>query len=410
MAGSVGGAVAGAPGYAGYVPSCQQPLTSTNSSVTSRMPLVDRKLKSQLIGSSGGKVSDEADILRDPTAMYLPKRTTEKSIYSTQGEYRPDSSTWSQPKTKAALLLSSQSLNKTDVTAVPFTATSVYKGVNSIEKQPDTGFYSRVRKEEHRDAEESSNKVTKSTRSSAKEQVPTEKKLKKRMDSESMVPPKQVFEGTERRTLLGAEPVNATEFVKFLGSHESLSSSKREYGVRGYDPARNLPTTIDSLSKQATTADLLAGTAKSALGLRLPGYMGHVPAGKATMSTITSDKKDLLKQNAQNLRLLCTSKRTLPGYSGYEPKSLVNDTGRPNRPDINQTSSGESSMSVTKGAEEKAMNSLDHAKQAGIRKFFTQGDGQPDHSISEQYFVKYRPMEGYLKMGSPLDRIIPRAR
>ena len=410
MAGSVGGAVAGAPGYAGYVPSCQQPLTSTNSSVTTRMPLVNRKMKSQLIGSNYGMVSNEADILRDPTAMYLPKRTTEKSIYSTQGEYRPDTTTWTQPKTKAALLQSSQSLNKTDVTAVPFTATSVYNSVCSMEKKPDTGFYSRVRKEEHRDAEDAGQIVTKSTRSSAKERVPTERKLKKRMDGDTMVPPRQQFESTQKRSLLGAEQVNATEFVKFLGSHESKSSSKREYGVRGYDPTRNLPTSVDSLSKQATTADLLAGTAKSALGLRLPGYMGHVPAGRDTMATITGDKQDLLKQNAQNLRLICTSKRTLPGYSGYEPKSLVNDTGRPNRPDICQTSSGESSMSVTKGAEEKAMNSLTHAKQAGIRKFFTQGDGQPDHSISEQYFVKYRPMEGYLKMGSPLDRSIPRAR
>ena len=415
MAGSVGGAVAGCPGYAGYVPSCQQPLTTTNSGVTTRMNLVERSNCSQNIGLKGHTNLTDEEILHDPSMVFAPKRTTEKTLYASNGDRRVNKDDWSPPKTKANVL--AQSLASVQAASNEhlkgFRATSTYANSFASEQNKDSQFFSTVQQIEYNDAKEDLQKTSHNTRSSARLQVPMMKKLEKRCTDSAMEPPQPTFlEGQEKRVGHKPETSRAQEYVKFLGAHVSVSSSQREYGVRGYNPSNNMPSGIADMNKSSTTADLCSGTSKSTLGLRLPGYLGHVPAGKDSAATIDrTGRPDLTKMNAQNTRIICTSRRTLPGYAGYEPKSLVNDTGRPNCPDIAQTSSGLCATAVVVSSpEEKAMNDTEFAKQGGIRKFFTQGDGQPDHSISEQYFVKFRPMEGSLKMGAPLERSIPRTK
>eukprot|EP01059_Diplonema_ambulator_P017167 TRINITY_DN29154_c0_g1_i1.p1 TRINITY_DN29154_c0_g1~~TRINITY_DN29154_c0_g1_i1.p1 ORF type:complete len:410 (+),score=90.53 TRINITY_DN29154_c0_g1_i1:51-1280(+) len=409
MAGSVGGAVVGCPGYAGYIPSSQQPLTCTNSTVSERMPLINRRQVSQRMGTKGPMAVSEAEIIRDPTGAFMPKRTTEGTLYSSASSYRQDPGDWTQPKTKTKLLMESQKGRESYTRTGPaFNATSLY-GSNTMEKNKAVNFYSKVQQQEVKQGDEELTKTLHNTRSSAKQHIPTAKKHELRMNATLGLEDPQ-FEATERRKMLGAEPVSASEFVKFKGAHESKSSAQKEYGTRGFVPLASIPATVEGMSQSATTSDLFAGTTKSALGLRIPGYMGHVPNGKASKDKMRRTTPDLLKQNSQNVRLISTSKRTLPGYSGYEPKSLENDRGRPNRPDLNTTSSGAASATILADSEEKAMNKTTFAKQGGIRNFFTQGGGQPDHSISEQYFVKYRPMEGCLKMGARTERAIPIAK
>eukprot|EP01064_Diplonema_japonicum_P007088 TRINITY_DN14813_c0_g1_i2.p1 TRINITY_DN14813_c0_g1~~TRINITY_DN14813_c0_g1_i2.p1 ORF type:complete len:410 (+),score=67.33 TRINITY_DN14813_c0_g1_i2:876-2105(+) len=409
MAGSVGGAVVGCPGYAGYIPSSRQPLTSTNSTVTDRMPLISRTRSSQATGTKPSFTATEADIIRDPTGVFMPKRSTETTLYSTQGTFRPDPGDWVQPKTKRALL-ESQGQGQTSTAGGPkFSAKSLYNETNKMETNRPTNYYSSVQQAEMKGAEEDLTASFKNTRSSARQHQPTAKKQVTRVEAAAgLEAPK--FDLPPKRKILGAEPISASEFVKFKGAHESKSSSQKEYGARGYVPAANIAATVEKMSMAATTSDLFAGTAKSALGLRLPGYMGHVPCGDASKGTMKRTKPDLLKQNSQNVRLMSTSRKTLPGYSGFEPKSLENDNGMPNRPATHLTSTGVAGASVLAGETEKAMNNTTHAKQAGIRMFFTQGGGQPDHSISEQYYVKYRPMEGSLKMGARSERTIPVAK
>eukprot|EP00659_Diplonema_papillatum_P011580 gene11580-17838_t len=406
MAGSVGTAVAGLPGYAGYVPSSQQPLICSNTLVTEKMAVDAWNRRSQKIGRRD-------EVLKDTTFVFLPKRGTEASLYQAAGAVRSDPADWTQPRTKANLLTESKKRHEAGATAAGspaagerFTAKTSYTAANSVEKNKDAAFYSRVQQEEYRDAIVDMAAPALNTRSSAKQAVPTEKKLQKRKVDGGMRCCEAQYEGTVKRSLLGAEPVTSKDLVTFLGTHQQVSSYQREYGNRGHVPTKVIPTSTNpmDLSRTATTGDLGAGTAKSALGLRLPGYMGHVPSQKRNADTLhetTGGTKDI--------RLMTTSKRTLPGYTGFEPRSLVNDTGRANCPPVDLTSSGSALASALKEAGGKPNNS-EFAKKGGIRHFFTQGGGQPDHSISEQYFVKFRPMEGSLKMGPPAERAVPRTK
>ena len=413
MAGTVGGAVAGCPGYAGYVPSCQQPLTTTNSSVTNRMPLVSRVKPSQSIGLPGTVELDENELFRDPTSVVAPRRTTEATLYATQGSTRPDPSDWKQPRTKALILKESRqrATGYFEGTAT-FSANTTYGRSFELEKNRDAQFYSRVQQTEHDDAVQAQLHVVKNTRSSARAEVPTEKRNLKRAGDPHMVPAQPEFGRGEKRTPLRTDQPHAVEYVRFRGAHADRSCAQQDYGTRGYNPLACMPQSVDEMTRTGQASELFAGTAKSTLGLRIPGYLGHVPQGKATAKTLDrSERPDLLKKNAQNTRLLCTSRRTLPGYCGYEPQSLVNDKGCPNRPDVGLTSSGAAThTALVASADEKGMNNTEFAKTGGIRRFFTQGDGQPDHSISEQYYVKYRPMEGSLKMGTPSERNIPKTK
>eukprot|EP01063_Lacrimia_lanifica_P013764 TRINITY_DN20373_c0_g1_i1.p1 TRINITY_DN20373_c0_g1~~TRINITY_DN20373_c0_g1_i1.p1 ORF type:complete len:426 (+),score=152.28 TRINITY_DN20373_c0_g1_i1:52-1329(+) len=425
MAGSVGGAVVGCPGYAGYIPSCRQPLTTTNSSVTSRMDLVGRTKVSQAVGLHGPTVTSDHEILKDPTQVFLMNRSTEKTTYTAQSSHRPDAAQWKQPATKAAAVLQrnirlaetlSEKASGSNSNNVTFNASSVYRGSFEKERDPKATYFSDIQKRETKELAEA-NQVTEDlvrpTRASAKAQLPTQKRQQRR--AETCEKENQQFPSTERRTLLGVEQSvgNGQELVKFKQSYEALSSNHREFGGRGFIPTAkdHMPDSVDTLKNAATTRDLFKGTAKSTLGLRLPGYLGHVAAHPQTYDKIKYGERDLVKDAAQNIRLIATSKQTLPGYSGYEPKSLHNDREGPNKPDQGFTSSGNAALAViNSSSKEKAMNNTEHAKKIGIKKFFTQGAGQPDHSISEQFYVKFRPMEGSLKMGAPEDRIIPRTK
>eukprot|EP01062_Namystynia_karyoxenos_P035756 TRINITY_DN26112_c0_g1_i1.p3 TRINITY_DN26112_c0_g1~~TRINITY_DN26112_c0_g1_i1.p3 ORF type:complete len:200 (+),score=44.04 TRINITY_DN26112_c0_g1_i1:1-600(+) len=194
------------------------------------------------------------------------------------------------------------------------------------------------------------------------------------------------------------------------GGGIGMSTAQVDYGVRGAAPQDRMGRDPRELSDNATTMDLCQGTPRATRGLRLPGYVGHVPAVRANLMRIHGrPEDDLVRQNARNCILLSSGSRTMPGYSGFEPKSVNNDTGMPNRPPP-ATSAASVQHAAQAGEREKAMNHPDFAKNAGIRRFFTQGGGMTDHTIADQYFVKYRPMEGLLKMGAPADRNIPAAR
>eukprot|EP01062_Namystynia_karyoxenos_P063220 TRINITY_DN5603_c0_g1_i1.p1 TRINITY_DN5603_c0_g1~~TRINITY_DN5603_c0_g1_i1.p1 ORF type:complete len:454 (+),score=119.08 TRINITY_DN5603_c0_g1_i1:82-1362(+) len=423
MAGTVGGAVAGSPGYQGYVPSFEQPPACANSHVTQRLPVGSRRIASQPtkghlspLNRSGPRSPADAvpsaQPPADPSAFFLPKRLDNATLYnseSTRGALRePDE--WEYPKTKTALLEKTSRKVVRGPLPVPFTATTL----NTVQQEhldrgKDPNFFSRVRKEEW---EEDHQRLTesggKATRTSAKECAPSHTRLKKRMMPEgSCAPPKGAFVAQERRPLLGADPVAPGEYVKFKGMLSTETSSQLEYGVRGSNPQERMGATARDLSAHASTGDLLRGTPKQSDGLRIPGYVGHVPQHQDNLKKVKKDEHDdLVRMNSRNMIMMTSAGKTMSGYAGFEPKSIYNDTGKPNRPPAAATSSGGAAERAATGPE-AVLNANEYGKTQGVRKFFSQGTGSADHVISDQYFMRYRPMEGMLKMGPPADRNIP---
>eukprot|EP00755_Sulcionema_specki_P033348 Sspe_Gene.100549::Locus_75238_Transcript_1_1_Confidence_1.000_Length_712::g.100549::m.100549 len=220
MAGSVGGAVAGSPGYSGYVPSSQQPLTTTHSLVTERKPV---ELRCKPCQPEKTKLADSLPAVDerpvDPTEMFLPKRFTAGTVYSTDAKNgtRVNRATWVQPRTKAALVLESQRRDPATASSAKFQATSLYSDASArLDQNKDQTFYSKLRMKEQQDTDKLATvQPSGATRSGAKMNLPTEVRLKKRMECEDLEPPKPAFVKTETRSLLGVDPVSASDFVKF---------------------------------------------------------------------------------------------------------------------------------------------------------------------------------------------------
>lgn len=421
MAGTVGCAVAGSPGYSGYVPSSEQPLTCSNSMVTQRLHVSQRRTAAQpqkgmgspLKADSSGKVP-EAQQPVDPSTFFLAKRVDNPTVYSSDaGRAAVRDAAFEYPRTKMALLKQSHDNVKKGPLPTPFTATTLAEAnCSGLDKAVDKSFFSRAQKveQEDEDVRKAEGVNSKSVnRTTGRDNLASEKKLQKRLQGEGdFAPPKRAFENQERRALLGAEPVSASEFVKFKGAMCDMTSSQREFGCRGSNPQERMGANARDMESKASTMDLFAGTAKSALGLRIPGYVGHVPAHGANAGKMRADA-DLTKKNAKNLILLSTGSRTLPGYSGFEPKSVYNDTGKANAPPKEATSAGDAANIAAVG-KERELNVNEFGKTQGVRKFFSQGGGAADNTISDQYYLRYRPNEGLLKMGAPAERTIPTVR
>eukprot|EP01065_Artemidia_motanka_P033229 TRINITY_DN40207_c0_g1_i1.p1 TRINITY_DN40207_c0_g1~~TRINITY_DN40207_c0_g1_i1.p1 ORF type:complete len:445 (+),score=97.37 TRINITY_DN40207_c0_g1_i1:59-1336(+) len=422
MAGTVGCAVAGSPGYSGYVPSSEQPPTCSNSWVTQRLPVGSRcrvcqptkgKL-SPLARQSSPVRSGAADAAQpvDPSSFFLPKRLTESTVYSSDSARGSchEPGRWEYPKTKTALLTDSQKKVKKGPLPTPFTACTQYAAAaDRLHEGAEPAFFSRVKKAEQDDEESRTAEGVgscRSTRAGAKEKAPTATRLRRRMQDADFAPPRAAFTQQERRPLLGAEPVAPSEYVKFKGTLSDTSSSRCEYGGRGFDPRSRYGSTPVENEANASTGDLFVGTAKATAGKRIPGYVGHVPHHQNNTGRMRLDSGDLVRENARNNILMTSGRKTLPGYSGFEPKSIYNDTGKPNEPPPGMTSTGAAARAAATG-EESQLNQNEYGKAQGIRKFFSQGTGSADHVISDQYFIRYRPMEGMLRMGAPGERSIP---
>eukprot|EP01065_Artemidia_motanka_P021430 TRINITY_DN2560_c0_g1_i1.p1 TRINITY_DN2560_c0_g1~~TRINITY_DN2560_c0_g1_i1.p1 ORF type:complete len:474 (+),score=137.92 TRINITY_DN2560_c0_g1_i1:75-1424(+) len=449
MAGSVGCAIAGRPGYAGYVPSSEQPLPCTNSLITERVPVSLRKRACQ---PGKGLRAGAADSMapspperprrrpdsapspgppRDCSVFFLPKRMTSATVYADDAvrgcDVQDRRTAWQYPLTKTHLFVASQKRHAEAATSPPgskFTATALYEDrEESVGPVRDRAFFSRLKGREQKASDEQHAQPlgqTKVTRSSGKQNV--ERTSAATLSSVGAPQPRKGFDEADRpapptykpmarRKLLGAEPVSANEFVRFKNAMAEMSTNQLDYGCRGANPQSRVGKTVSDLASAASTLDLCGGTAKALRGLRIPGYVGHVPASAGNLRRVhAAGSQDLVKQNARNLILLNGCSRTLPGYCGFEARSIINDTGKPSQMPAEATSSARVQSRAQAGDREKAMNRPDYGKAASIRNFFTHGEGMSDNTIADQYFVKYRPMEGLLKMGAPAERVVPAAR
>jgi len=407
--------VAGSPGYSGYVPSTELPPTTNNSWVTQRVPIGGRRnpsqpTKTQLSPlarstSPGGPVP-VALPPADPSSFFVSKRG-QGTLYSDDAARGSSiDAQWQYPKTKAALLADCKRMGPKEST--PFTATTLYNNASgSLDTEADKSFFSRIQRAEQQDkAEQETIQPTRPGRASAKEKAPSRTMLKKRMEDPAFAPPKAAFAPQTRRCLVGAEAVAPNEFVQFKGTMANQSSSQIEYGARGSNPNQRMGGTAMELSGKASTNDLLQGTAKATGGARIPGYVGHVPSHPANTGRIRGEGPDVVRQNARNMILMTSGRKTMAGYSGFEPKSIYNDTGKANEPPASLTTAGTAAKEAATG-KEGSLNANEHGRTQGVRKFFTQGVGSADHVISDQYFMRYRPMAGTFRMGPRGEQGIP---
>jgi len=383
--------------------------------------VVPRRPSSAPAGGRAQSQSARGSAPSDCTLFFLPKRQPAESVYGSDtrrgAEDDDRSSSWVYPRTKAQLHVASKQEQKSspDRAPRPFLARTLYEEREScVGSGRDPAFFANLKKRDQTEAERKQAEEKKpSTRSSAAREMDGQlchdsglAAIGSRKGDRHM--PTSTYKVNARRALLGSEPVSATQFVKFKGALTEMSTNQRDFGCRGQTPQQRMGSNVHELAINASTMDLAAGTAKTLRGLRLPGYQGHCPAHKSNVAKVTQSTHDhLIKKNSRNLILLNGTSRTMPGYSGFEPRSIMNDTGRPNCPPPHLASSSRSLSLAQAGQREKAMNRADFGKATCVRQFFSQGGGMADNTIADQYFVKFRPMEGVLKTGAPAERAIP---
>jgi hypothetical protein len=86
----------------------------------------------------------------------------------------------------------------------------------------------------------------------------------------------------------------------------------------------NLPV-APSVSDMGTTKELFAGSTKAS-GVRIPGYQGFIPASAANALAIQGGPPHGTGPSAKD-HILTTFSHDMPGYSGHQPRCVVNVRG-----------------------------------------------------------------------------------
>lgn len=191
---------------------------------------------------------------------------------------------------------------------------------------------------------------------------------------------------------------------------ELLSTSYRmDFGMFGDDPADKMPQDPSDFSKKATTADQMQGTTKGTY--HPPGYTGFIPTATCNAHAVSQSKLENPRDNSGwQLSGLFQFPQNIPGFSGYRPKTSVNDVGPDRNPAL--TTSGRAAVQGTSGfepgelglslsalARKKPQPSMHGIKAKILDEFFSQeaaGGNISDNGRHEAqiYYCKTRPYEG----------------
>lgn len=96
-------------------------------------------------------------------------------------------------------------------------------------------------------------------------------------------------------------------------------------GSSSSSPFLRRPRTVgDSINEQGTTKELFAGSTKLSRDLRIPGYAGFVPASAHNQLALTGNPPLM---NQDHHALLHTFQFDMPGYTGHNPRCVVNLRG-----------------------------------------------------------------------------------
>lgn len=359
MSGDVGRACASRPGYMGYVPSGMVKVADLTTALNTKLPLEKR------IEPAQKPLLDEAERTLDASrASAFQKRGCMSSVYtSSAGVYHG-----SPPRAVASIQ-----------THAPYAGIQVPSGPTQYEttnKTMETGYASFSKQNvmsELRAKEQTANECAapnKVTRSSARATLPSILIQAVRKDV-AKDRPEISFAKTEKRS--------ATLSVK--GISETCPDVKM----------------FAAAPLSTYQAELAKGREYLPKVKVFPGYQGHVPQTSVNLAKMQHDCA--LLANKSNV-LASAPCRTMPGYGGHIPKATNNDRGSQGlKPTLADTTTGDKSSHV--GLDEFSvgkMNTVLNGKSSAVRKFFTPGP-YADNSISDQFYIRYRPYEGFMKGG-----------
>uniref|UniRef100_A0A7S1NPD7 Uncharacterized protein n=1 Tax=Eutreptiella gymnastica TaxID=73025 RepID=A0A7S1NPD7_9EUGL len=374
--------------YGGYVPSWSRHPLETHCGPTKPVPIADRHLPSQ-----PPKVVEYGQTLYKTDTAALSRRTGFE-----KAKVAPQAQTKDVPPTKQ------------------FVGSSLSKDASAtvISNPRDPSFYSKMVKDaikaevsqpEELDRKADAVKNCRRARGGASglaclHQAPKVSEMSDvllespHLAQESSTYTKEAHETT--RPICNFTSNTASDYVKFLGRDSVASTYNKDFGTRGSNPRHRMPNSHLDMADMSVTCDLAAGTAKSMTKIRIPGYTGHCPIDKSNITKINGDDDAVAKFHKANL--LVTTKHGMPGYGGYQPHSIYNDSGKPIEPEPHLSTTGTFSKYVADDNVEKAMNVRQAALSNEIKHFFSQGEGNAGIDC-DFYYVNFRPMEGMMKHG-----------
>jgi hypothetical protein len=342
----------------GYLPSGAVKPTDTTTALNTKLPLEARLLPSQR-----PSVQEEA-ALPASRSSYFQKRGCVASVYgNSTGTYHGN------PARTVASIKAHSDGPLPNPPSVQYSTTqgNLAQGYTSVS---NNNFMSELRSKEIEANEQSMLAQTAPTRSSARKTLPSIRMQTVRKEC-AEIRPTYDYAKTEKR--------GATLSVK---------------GV-----VERCPDVGMFIEPPVTTyqAEVLVGREKATTTKPYPGYQCHVPQTKLNMGKMVKDQAIL--DNKGNV-LGSAPCRAMPGYGGHIPTSTYNDRGREGlKPTLSDTTAGLKAARVALDEfSERKMNTVTGAKSSAVRKFFTPGP-YADHSISDQFYLRYRPLEGFMKSG-----------
>lgn len=396
------------PGYAGFVPKSSDEIMPYKTAMNARMPLEQRTVPLQATKRATSVPANNGEEARGRIRSYfLPKRFTGTTTYTQQTVDYVKSSADVPPRAK-------EPKNLADSVALP-------KFVAKTEKQVTCGtatggkadFFSTVRKIEREDDDARKNVTIAPTRSGAAHNLRTVDIMRKRENAAELAPQKEQLVKIAKRPLNGLPPASVTEQVKLTGLPPQ-PSNRTEYG----DPKSGMSFLMATAEKEqsplrkqnklmtltATTRDMFAGTAKDREDV-IPGYQGHVPAARGNIGRIQGDNEILRSFSKCSVRLAQPNTVETAQESPLRIRKPVSEMTAVEKNTMLTAAARAAEEAVADIGGERKMNKRDGTgRKNAVRGFFSQGEGQADSVIADQFCAKYRPLEGAMKMGAPSTR------